>query len=128
MTRSKYSARKCICDGITFDSRKEAQRYRELKLLQRTGAVSDLQLQVRFTLLPAQYEQSGSVYVKGPRKGQPKNGRCIEQSVVYIADFVYTENGKRIVEDAKGVRTKDYIIKRKLFRYFFGMEYEFREV
>lgn len=128
MRRTKYNSTKVTLDGITFDSRREAQRYAELKLLLRAGQISDLQLQVHFELLPAQYEISDAVYTKGPRKGQPKRGRCIEKSVVYLADFVYTENGRKIVEDAKGMRTKEYIIKRKLFRLRYGKEYIFREV
>ena len=124
---SKYFSRKITVDGIIFDSRKEATRYRELKLLQRVGQISDLQLQVRFELLPAQYADTESVYTRGAKKGKHKR-RCIEQSVVYVADFVYTENGRQIVEDTKGVRTKDYILKRKLFRWRYGEEYEFREV
>lgn len=125
---NKYNSRKVKIDGILFDSRKEAARYRELMLLQRAGKISGLQLQVRFELLPAQYAESKEVYIRGPKKGQPKQGRCIEQSVVYVADFVYTENGRLIVEDTKGMRTKDYILKRKLFRWKYGREYEFREV
>lgn len=128
MSRAKYGNRKITLDGIIFDSKREAQRYAELKLLLRAGQISDLQLQVRFELLPAQYETSDAVYTKGARKGQSKRGRCIEKSVVYLADFVYTENGRRIAEDAKGLRTKDYIIKRKLFRLRYGTEYIFREV
>lgn len=128
MSRNKYGARKVTIDGITFDSRKEAQRYRELKLLLLTGQIIGLQMQVPFELVPAQYEETGEVYSKGSRKGQPKQGKCIEKSVVYLADFVYIEDGRRIVEDVKGMRTKDYILKRKLFRYRYGSEYEFREV
>lgn len=126
---SKYNSSKIKIDGILFDSRKEAARYSQLRLLQRAGQISDLRLQVRFELLPAQYADTDKVYVKGPRKGQHKR-RCIEQSVVYVADFVYTECGTRktVVEDTKGMRTKDYIIKRKLFRWRFGNQYEFREV
>lgn len=126
--QNKYGACRYTVDGITFDSHREAQRYSELKLLQRAGQISSLQLQVRFELLPAQYVQTGEVYTRGPRKGQPKRGRCIEQSVVYVADFVYTENGRKVAEDAKGMRTKDYILKRKLFWYKYGDEYDFREV
>ena len=126
---SKYFSRKVQLDGIIFDSRKEAARYRELMLMQRAGQISDLRMQVRFELLPAQYADSGKVYLKGPRKGQPKR-KCIEQSVVYVADFVYREagNARTVVEDTKGMRTKDYIIKRKLFRWQYSEKYEFREV
>lgn len=110
VSRNKYGAVKITVDGIRFDSRKEARRYTELKLL------------------PAQYAHTDAAYTRGARKGQPKRGRCIEQAVVYVADFVYTENGRTVVEDTKGLRTKDYIIKRKLFRYRYGAEYDFREI
>lgn len=125
---NKYNSRKVAVDGIAFDSVREARRYKELKLMQQAGKISDLRLQVPFELVPALYEHSGEIYTKGKRKGQPKRGKCIEKAVVYKADFVYTENGCQIVEDAKGVPTKDYIIKRKLFKQIYGKEYEFREV
>lgn len=121
MSKSKYRNRKVSVDGITFDSRKEAQRYRELKLLLLAGEIIGLQMQVPFELVPAQYEETGAVYSKGPRKGQPKQGKCIEKSVVYVADFVYWQDGQRIVEDTKGVRTTDYIIKRKLMLHKYGI-------
>lgn len=126
---SKYFSRKAVVDGITFDSGREAERYSQLMLLQKAGKISWLRIQVRFELLPAQYEETEAVYIRGAKKGQPKRGKCIEKAVFYIADFVYCdEYGRMIVEDAKGCRTKDYIIKRKLFRWKFGEEYEFREV
>ena len=71
--------------------------------MQQAGKISDLRLQVPFELVPAQYEHSGEVYTKGKHKGQPKRGKCIEKAVVYRADFVYTEDGRQIVEDAKGM-------------------------
>lgn len=125
---SKYLSKKCIVDGITFDSKREAKRYTELRALERTGEIDCLCLQVPFELVPAQYAESTKVYKRGPHKGEPKPGKCIERPVQYIADFVYTCRGKAIVEDVKGMRTKDYIIKRKLFRWRYGKYYEFREV
>ena len=121
MSRNKYRNRKVTVDGITFDSVREAARYRELKLLLLAGEISGLQMQVSFELLPAQYEKTTAVYVKGPKKGQQKPGKCIEKPVTYIADFVYWQGGKQIVEDTKGVRTKDYIIKRKLMLHIYGI-------
>ena len=128
MRWQKYGARKVCVDGITFDSIREARRYKDLKLLQAAGKISDLRLQVSFELVPALYEHSGEVYTKGKHKGQPKRGKCIEKAVIYKDDFVYTENGRQIAEDAKGMPTKDYIIKRKLFKQLYGDQYEFREV
>ena len=127
--RSKYGARKTVVDGITFDSKKEANRYRELKLLERAGEICNLRLQVPFELIPAQYEETGEVYTKGKNKGEPKRGKCIEKAVTYIADFVYYNSDAtvRTVEDVKGMRTPAYIIKRKLFRWRYPY-YDFREV
>ena len=100
---------------MTFDSKKEYRRYNELVLLQKAGAISDLETQKEYELIPAQYE----IYERYGAKGQRlKDGkRCIEKSCCYKADFVYKENGKTVVEDTKGVKTKDYIIKRKLMLY-----------
>lgn len=123
---SKYKSKKTVLNGIEFDSSKEAKRYQELLLLERAGKITDLKRQVAFELLPAQYEEipTGEFYKRGERKGQPKMKRvCIENSVVYNADFVYTENGKKVVEDtkSKATKTKDYIIKRKMVLYFHGI-------
>lgn len=115
--RSKYHSRKAVVNGITFDSRKEARRYGELLLLERAGAISDLRRQVEFVLIPAQREPD----IIGPRGGVTK-GKVIELPVKYIADFVYTEDGKTVVEDTKGFCTKDYVIKRKMMLYFHGIK------
>lgn len=113
----KYGSKKVTIDGITFDSKKEAHRYCELKLLLRAGKIKGLELQKPFELIPAQREPSTMT-----KTGKEKLGRVIEQSVKYVADFVYTENGQTIVEDTKGFRTKDYIIKRKLMLYVYGIK------
>lgn len=118
----KYNNRKIIVDGITFDSKKEAKRYQELKMLERAGAIHDLQRQVKYVLISAQYERTGEVYTKGNNKGKPKKGRLIERECAYYADFVYTENGKTVVEDTKGVKTPEYIIKRKLMLYVYNIK------
>ena len=107
---SKYKSKKIVLDGISFDSLKEANRYSHLILLQKAGEISDLQLQVPFVLVPAQHLPD----TIGPRGGV-KKGKCIEEAVVYYADFVYTDSsGEKVVEDTKGVRTAAYVIKRKL--------------
>lgn len=96
--KSKYHSRKVTKDGITFDSVKEYRRWMELSLLEKAGKITDLQRQVRFILIPS----------------QRIDGKLVERECTYIADFVYYENGNRIVEDAKGFRTEAYKIKRKL--------------
>ncbi len=122
-SKSKYHARKITRDGVTYDSLKEYRRFCDLSLLQRAGAITDLQRQVPFELIPAQYEEipTGEVYQRGERRGQPKMKRvCVEQSVSYVADFVYYKDGERIVEDVKGYKKGTayavFTIKRKLMR------------
>lgn len=119
--KSKYHSIATCIDGISFDSRKEARRYRELKLLEKAGRISNLEMQVPFELIPAQYEECDEVYTKGAHKGERKRGACIEKAVTYKADFMYIEDGKIVAEDTKGFKTKDYIIKRKLLLYVHGI-------
>lgn len=116
---NKYGNKKVVVDGIVFDSKREAKRYKELKLLEKCGAISDLKRQVTYELIPTQKEESTKVYTKGRKKGQPIPGKTIERAVYYVADFTYidTATGKTVVEDTKGVRTKEYIMKRKLMLY-----------
>ena len=100
-------------DGMTFDSKAEMQRWCELKLMLRANRIRGLKRQVEYILIPAQKDDHGKV---------------IERPVKYIADFVYTdcETGEKVIEDVKGVRTKEYTIKRKLMLYMYG--YRIREV
>ena len=114
--RSKYYAKKITVNGITYDSKKEARRHAQLLEMERKGDIKDLRRQVKFVLIPTQREPD----TIGPRGGV-KKGKLLEHECAYIADFVYEANGKRIVEDTKGVRTKEYIIKRKLMRYVHGI-------
>lgn len=112
---NKYHNRKTMTtDGIQHDSLKEATRWCELKLLERAGKISDLKRQVEYELVPDQYETYERYGKNGNRL---KDGiKLIERRCVYVADFVYTDlaTGQTVVEDTKGVRTKEYIIKRKL--------------
>ena len=118
--RNKYGNRKVYVDGMVFDSVKEYRRYTELKLLEASGVISDLRWQVRFELIPAQYETIRN-YSKTGKRLKDKQ-KCVERAVEYIADFVYTDtDGCEIVEDTKGKRTKEHIIKRKLMRYLKGI-------
>lgn len=105
---SKYGNRKTVIDGNQYDSVKEAKRGAELRLMERAGIISDLQRQVKYTLIPA----------------QKRGGRTVERPVTYIADFQYTENGETVVEDVKSpaTRTPQYIIKRKLMLWEFGIQ------
>lgn len=95
----KYRAVQTSVDGKLFASKKEARRYRELKLLVRAGLINDLRCQVSFDL------RVNDVHV------------CR-----YVADFVYFENGIKVIEDTKGFLTKEYKIKRKLMKAVFGIE------
>lgn len=97
---NKYRNKKIVVDNIKFESNLEAERYRQLKLLQRAKQISNLRLQVPFLL----------------QEGFKKNG-TIHRKIEYIADFVYEENGQTIVEDTKGMKTETFKIKQKLFEY-----------
>ena len=115
---SKYRSKKIkAADGFVYDSKKEYRRYCQLKLLEKSGLISDLQRQVKFVLIPAQREPN----TIGKRGGIIK-GKVIEKECSYYADFVYFENGNKIVEDTKGIRTADYIIKRKLMLYIHNIK------
>lgn len=102
---SKYRAKKTVVDGITFDSKKEAERWCELKLMEKAGMISDLQRQVTFQLIP-------TIKIKG---------KVAERSCSYKADFVYEQDGAQVVEDVKGMRTDAYRIKRKLMLWVHGI-------
>ena len=122
MPRNKYGNRKITVDGVTFDSKKEAARYRELKLLERAGKISFLELQAKYVLIPAQRAPSSDTYKRGPNKGKPKPGKLLEKECSYIADFSYLRDGRFVVEDTKGVRTEVYKIKRKLMLERYGIQ------
>ena len=104
---TKYNNKKITVDGQIFDSKKEANRYKELRLLEKEGAIKDLRMQVKFTLIPAQRDEA--------------TGKVVERECSYKADFVYEEDGKTVVEDVKGFRTKEYVIKRKLMLWRYGI-------
>lgn len=100
MRRSKYNSKKTIVDGIAFASQKEAARYVELKLLERAGQISKLELQPKYVLV---------------NKFTTHKGEKVRE-LAYFADFRYIEEatGATIVEDCKGMKTDVYLIKRKL--------------
>ena len=111
--RNKYGAKRVG----EHASQKEHDRATQLKLKQRAGLISNLREQVSYTLIPTQYGQCGT-----DLKGKPVRV-LLEHSCRYVADFVYTDNetGQEVVEDTKGYRTKEYIIKRKLMLYIHGI-------
>ena len=106
MRPTKYHSRKITIDNQTFESMKEFGRWKDLQRLLGAGVITDLKRQVKFELIPSQKNEFGKV---------------IERPVTYVADFVYTKNGKQIVEDVKGFKTKEYVIKRKLMLYVHGI-------
>lgn len=122
-SRNKYNANKT--NG--FASEKEAQRYQELRLLERAGEIDNLRTQVKFVLIPAQREESNEVFTRGKNKGKRKPGRLIEKEVSYYADFVYHDinTDREIVEDAKGYKKgeayKLFVVKRKLMLWRYGI-------
>lgn len=98
---NKYGNKRVEVDGIRFDSKREAARWQELKLLERAGEIKGLERQVEYELIP---KQPG------------------ERAVKYIADFRYIDHdGKTVVEDTKGVKTPVYILKRKLLLWVHGI-------
>ena len=123
MGKNKYGAKK-ITDpetGYVFDSKKEYRRWQELRLMEKAGQIQNLQRQVKYILIPAQYERYER-YSKKTGKRLQDGVRCIEREAGYIADFVYEKAGKTVVEDTKGFRTADYKIKRKLMLHVHGIK------
>lgn len=102
---NKYHSKKITRDGMTFDSVKEYRRFCDLSLLEKAGKIANLQRQVPFLLIPS----------------QRIDGKVAERACNYIADFVYEKDGQQVVEDTKGFKTKDYIIKRKLMLHVHGI-------
>lgn len=97
----KYHNSKTVIDGIRFDSKKEAKRYLELKILEKAGVIKELKRQVPYILI---------------------DKSCYGRAIKYVADFVYLENGQLVVEDVKGVRTPVYKLKKRLMAEVYGIE------
>ena len=122
---TKYKNKKVEFEDMVFDSKKELSRYKELKELEQQGLISDLQLQKVYELIPAQYETFERYGKRGQRLKDGK--RLLERPLTYIADFVYTQDGKLVVEDVKGYRNTasagyaKFVIKRKLMMYVHGI-------
>lgn len=116
----KYKNKFISIDGIVFDSKREAKRYQELRLLEKAGEIQDLRLQEKFVLIPAQYEYQPRYSEKTGNRLKDKKV-LLERECSYRADFVYLKNGRLVVEDTKGFRTKEYVIKRKLMLHVHGI-------
>lgn len=114
LKRAKYGNNKITIGDNTYDSMKEYRRYLDLLLLEKAGEIEDLRRQVKFVLVPAQREPDTI-----GKRGGVKKGKLLEREVAYFADFVYKDlkTGELVVEDTKGIRTTEYIIKRKLMLY-----------
>lgn len=113
---SKYGAKKVRFDGITFDSKIEGYRYLKLKELLKEGKITDLRMQVPYVLIPKQVDDPDL---------PPRKQKVLERACEYKADFVYKDaDGVTHVEDTKGMKTKEYIIKRKLMLYVHGIKIE----
>jgi hypothetical protein len=115
MRTNKYGNKKVEIDGYKFDSQAEARRYQELKLLEKAGEITNLELQPKFELVPKTLKR---------------------RAVTYTADFAYWGLDDKdpvhtcVVEDVKSPATakdKTYIVKRNLFEYQ-NPDIEFREV
>ena len=132
MSRSKLGNKAIIIDGQRFDSRAEARRYGQLRMLERAGEISDLQRQKTYELIPGHYEYlpTGKIFSRGVRKGQKEYKRVtVELPVKYIADFVYKDkDGNTVVEDVKGYSNPKsatyakFVIKRKLMLWLHGVK------
>ena len=119
---AKYGNRKVTVDGIVFDSHKEARRYGYLSLLEKAGEITNLARQVEYELIPVQKQ----VTEYTDKKGKTRHKTIVlERAVKYIADFVYYDkSGNLVVEDTKSTatKTKEYVIKRKLMLYMYGIK------
>ena len=100
---SKYHAQRVDTEDGKFDSKLEFRRWRELKLLERAGVITELIRQVKIPLIP-----------------QSKYGR----EIAYVADFSYREDGKVVIEDTKSEATKTplYRLKKRLVAEKYGIE------
>ena len=102
---NKYRNKKVICDGFKFDSKREAKRWLELKLLEKAKAITELERQKKFELQPS-YTNNKGEHIR---------------AITYIADYFYYDRKRKmyIVEDVKGVKTDVYMLKKKIFEYVY---------
>jgi len=126
---SKYGNTKTVLDGHTFDSKAEAKRYQELKLLEKAQEIFNLELQPKFTLVPKTKKRRAITYTADFAYNVEINNEDCENCEFYpdkCGDCRY----KVVVEDVKSPATakdKTYIVKRNLFEYQ-NPNVDFREV
>lgn len=116
MKYSKYGAKKTIVNGISFDSKKEADRFMELFILQKANKIKNLKLQPRYEL-QEKFKFNGKTY----------------RAIYYVADFEYydIERKATIVEDVKSKFTEKnelFRLKEKMFLKNYGDKYIFEKV
>lgn len=113
-------------NGIVFDSKREADRYDQLLLMQKQGVISDLERQKEYLLIPAQHKTEERYGKHGQRLQDKKV--LLERKVTYVADFVYKKDGELVVEDSKGYRNPSsapyakFVLKRKLMLWVHGIK------
>lgn len=109
----KYNNTKVEYDGIKFDSKKEMQRYIVLKDAENSGAISNLELQVKYELIPAVREE----YVEHLKTKDKVKTRTLQLPITYTCDFQYFKDGVLIVEDVKAspkMLPKEFVLKEKM--------------
>lgn len=119
--RPKYGNSKVAFDGYAFDSKKEMQRYLVLKEAQEKGAISDLELQPKWELIPKITE----TYVRHLKTKDKVCERTAQLPITYTADFAYMKNGERIIEDVKispKMLPKEFVLKVKMMRAIHGIK------
>ena len=107
MRPNKYGAVNSTVDGIVFDSKREARRWQELKLLERAGKITNLERQVTYVLAPG-------VKIEGEKRARPP--------LRFTADFRYVEDGELVVEDSKGFADKAFRIRQHLMKFMFNID------
>lgn len=119
--KSKYNNKKVVYQGISFDSKKEMERYMYLLDAQKNGVITDLQRQVKFELIPAVREE----YIEHLKTKDKVKTRTLQLAITYTCDFSYKKDGELVIEDVKAspkmaALDKAFLIKEKIFRWKFG--------
>lgn len=117
----KYNNTKVEYNGIKFDSKKEMQRYLVLKDAEDNGVISDLQLQVKYELIPSIKEE----YIEHLKTKDKIKTRTLQLPITYTCDFQYKKNGELVIEDVKAspkMLPKEFTLKEKLLFWRYGIK------